>query len=159
VPCPCGPTHFDAAAERAISLRTTSMPMPRPEICVTFDAVEKPGWNRHSTAAARCGVPRRAPDPRASALAHAREVDAAPSSASSISTFVADLATVRAISPVSACRPRARVARLDAVVERVAQQVLERAHELLQHRAVELELRAVDLEVRALVELLARWCA
>ena len=78
-----------------------------------------------------------------------------PSSAISITTSLPTWRTVSAISPVSDL-PAARRAstRFDAVVERVAQQVLERAHELLQHRAVELDLAPVDLEVGALVELL-----
>ena len=44
-------------------------------------------------------------------------------------------------------------ARLDAVVERVAQQVLERTDQLLEHGAVELGLTAAYFEVRPLAEL------
>ena len=47
-----------------------------------------------------------------------------------------------------------RLAAFDAVIERIAQQVLERSHEFLQHRAVKLDLSAVELEISALVELL-----
>ena len=50
-------------------------------------------------------------------------------------------------------RLRPPAARLDAVVERIAQQVLERADQLLEHRAVELGLPAADFEVRPLAEL------
>ena len=157
----CVPAPFvDATSTRppsaAISLRTTSMPMPRPEICVTFAAVEKPGWNRHSTSCASVGVASAATRPSATrALAHAREVDAAAVVGELDHDFVADLPHgERDLAGLRLAGVAPRLARLDAVVERVAQQVLERPDELLQHRAVELDLAAVDLEVGALVELL-----
>ena len=40
------------------------------------------------------------------------------------------------------------------MVERIAQQMLERADQLFKHRAVELDLRAADFEIGPLVELL-----
>ena len=46
------------------------------------------------------------------------------------------------------------LAALDPVIERIAKQVLERAHELLQHGAVELDLRSANFQIRALVEFL-----
>ena len=92
---------------------------------------------------------------RPRALAHAREVDAAAVVGELDHDFVADLAhRQRDLAGLGLAGRAPRVARLDAVVERVAQQVLERTDELFQHRAVELDLRAVDLEVGALVELL-----
>ena len=51
---------FDAAAEAATSVLTTSMPTPRPAIWVTSRAVEKPGWkmksNRRAWSAASPGA-------------------------------------------------------------------------------------------------------
>ena len=48
------------------------------------------------------------------------------------------------------------LAAFDAVVERIAKQVLEGTDELLEHRAVQLDLRPANLQIRALVELLRR---
>ena len=48
------------------------------------------------------------------------------------------------------------VAAFDAVIEGVAQQVLERTDQLFEDRAVELNLRSANLQVRTLVELLRR---
>ena len=48
------------------------------------------------------------------------------------------------------------LAAFDAVVERVAKQMLEGTDELLEHRAVQLDLRPANLQIRALVELLRR---
>ncbi len=105
---------------------------------------------------ASVGVASAASKPCATArLAHAREVDAGAVVGELDHHFVADLPhRQRDLAGLRLAGVAARLARLDAVVERVAQQVLERADQLFQHRAVELDLRAVDLEVGALVELL-----
>ena len=80
-----------------------------------------------------------------------------PSSTSSIAISLPTWRTVnRDLAGLGLARRSTRRARFDAVVERVAQQVLERSDELFQHRAVELGLTAADLEIRALVELLRR---
>ena len=72
-----------------------------------------------------------------------REVDAARRRRRARSrTSLPTWRTVSVISPVSGLPGGARASRdLDAVVERVAQQVLERTDELFEHRAVELGLR------------------
>ena len=132
------------------------MPMPRPDTCVTLVAVEKPGSKMHCTSWSSVGGASAANRPCATAFARIRSRSRpAPSSASSMAISLPTCRTVRVISPVSDLPAFvAHVARLDAVVERVAQQVLERAGQLFQHRAVELGLCAADLEIGALVELL-----
>ncbi len=87
-------------------------------------------------------------------FAHALEIDAAAVVRDLDRDFIADLAHgQRDLAGLRLPRGHARGTRLDAVIERVAQQVLERADELLEDRAVELGLRAVDFQVGALVEL------
>ena len=132
--------------------------MPRPETCVTFDAVENPGSKMHSISWASVGCAsgrdpalrdRLGPDPfevEAGAVVGELDLD-----------LVRDLPHgKRDLAGLGLAGLRALRAVLDAVVERVAQQVLERPDELLQHRAVELGLPAADLEVRALAELARR---
>ncbi len=92
---------------------------------------------------------------RTGALAHAREIDAGAVVGQVDHDFVADLANrQRYFAGLELTGLDARIARLDAVVERVAQQMLERTDQLFQHRAVEFHLGAVNFEVRALVQLL-----
>ena len=101
----------------------------------------------------RLGVLRDQAD-RTGALADAVEIDAAAVVRELDQDFVADLLHgERDLAGLRLAGLLPRVARLEAVVERIAQQVLERADQLFQHRAIELRLRAVDLEVGALVEL------
>ena len=70
------------------------MPMPRPEICVTCDAVEKPGWKMHSMSWRVGGLRRPAAiQPCATALARiCVEVEAAAVVGELDRDFVADLA-------------------------------------------------------------------
>ena len=142
----------------AISERTTSMPTPRPEIWVTCDAVEKPGLEdeldelaRRSAAASGAMRPLR--DRLARTIS---QVEAARRRRRARWRFRCRPGARSARSRRSRTCRRARrsLARLDAVVQRVAQQVLERPDELFQHRAVELGLAAADLEIGALVEFL-----
>ena len=94
----------------AISLRTTSMPMPRPEICVTFEAVENPGSKRNSTSCASVGfdVGREQARPPGRGRARAARSTPPPSSASSITTSLPTWRTRRARSrPSRTCRRRA----------------------------------------------------
>ena len=85
-----------------ISERTTSIPMPRPETCVTFDAVENPGWKMHSMSCASLGCASGAIRPCATAFALTpSRLSPAPSSASSIAISFATCRTVNVISPVS----------------------------------------------------------
>ena len=101
----------------------------------------------------RLGVRREEPDLQR-ALAHPREVDAAAVVGELDHHLVAGLAyRERDLARLRLAGRDACGAGLDAVVERVAQQVLERAREFLEDRPVELGLPADDLEVRALVEL------
>ena len=158
-PCPARSTTSTRPPSAAISLRTTSMPMPRPgnlrDACV---AVENPGWNRHSISCASVGDASAATMPCATARSRTRAKSMPRAVVGDLDhDFVADLPhRQRDFAGLRLARVAPRLARLDAVIERVAQQVLERADQLFQHRAVELDLRAVDLEVGALVELLRR---
>ena len=158
MPCPARVETSTRPPSAMISERTTSMPMPRPETCVTFDAVENPGSKMHSMSCASLGCASGAIRPCATAFARTpSRLRPAPSSASSIAISFATCRTVSVISPVSDLPAFARCAAgFDAVVERIAQQMLERSDELLQHRAVELGLRAADFEIGALAELARR---
>ena len=94
---------------------------------------------------------------RVRAIANAGEVDAAAVVGELDHHFVADLPYLeRDLACFRLAGFDAIRTRLDAVVERIAQQVLERPDQLFQHRAIELGLPVVDLQVRALVELLRR---
>ena len=99
------------------------MPMPRPEICVTFDAVEKPGWNRHSTSCASVGSLSGARGPSATARSRTRSKSMPRAVVGELDRdFVADLAhrqrdlaglglaRLRRASRASRCRGRARCA-------------------------------------------------
>jgi len=94
---------------------------------------------------------------RGGALAHPRKVDAGAIVDDLDDHFVAHLPhRQRDLAGFGLAGVPANVARLDAVIERIAQQVFERTRQLFQHRAIELDLAPMDLEVGALVEFLHR---
>ena len=77
----------------------------------------------------------------------------APSSGQLDRDFVALLADVeRYFAGFLFARIPPRLAALDAMIQRIAQQVFERSDQLFQHRTIELDLRAAYLEIRAFVE-------
>jgi hypothetical protein len=123
-----------------ISERTTSIPMPRPDTCVTFDAVENPGLENALDELRFAGMRIRSYAALRDGLgAHAFEVQSRAVVGELDRDLVRDLPHRQRDFPglgfagLDSLRPR-----LDPVIERVAQEVLERADELLQHRAVEL---------------------
>ena len=138
--------------------RTTSMPTPRPEMSLVVSAVEKPGANSSSTAALhvdRRRPPGRRSDRRSTALrATACGVDAA--------AVVADLDDDAAAGVAGGDLERAgrRLAGRDAllgglqaVVERVADEVHERVAERVDDGAVQFGVGADEVELDLLAEL------
>ena len=80
-----------------------------------------------------------------------------PSSATRSATVFRSRASPRAgCGPRPACPPRPLLRRLDAVIDRVAQQVQQRVADLVEHRAIELDLLALDVEPDPLAESRAR---
>ena len=132
--------------------------MPRPETCVTLDAVENPGWKMHPIELRVAGLRIRG-DP---ALRHGLrpdllEIESRPVVGQLDRDFVRDLPHgKRDFAGLGFARLDSLGAGLDAVVERVAQEMVERPDELFQHRAVELGLAAADFEIGALAELARR---
>ena len=112
MPCPARVDTSTRPPSAVMSERTTSMPMPRPETCVTRDAVENPGSKMHSISLASVGCASAAMRPCATALARTpSRLRPAPSSASSIAISFATCRTVSVISPVSDLPAFARCAR------------------------------------------------
>ena len=94
---------------------------------------------------------------RARLVADPSEIESCPVVGQLDRDFVALLADVeRYFAGFLLARIPPRLTALDAMVERIAQQVLERSDQLFQHRTIELDLRAAYLEIRAFVELLRR---
>ena len=133
------------------------MPTPRPEIAVTAPAVERPGEKTSSTFCARVicldrlaadqAQGERLPD-------QGRAVDAAAVVAISIriwlpawraETGAAGLAGLPAVDPI--------LGRLEAMVDRVADDMGQRIADHLEHLAIELDVAAVHFEPDLLAEL------
>ena len=133
------------------------MPTPRPEMSLVTSAVEKPGW-KSSSAAALASIASTASAgmrPRSAALrATLARVDAAAVVAHGDDHVAAGVAggdLQRARGRLA--RRDALLRRLEAVVERVADEVHERVAERVDHGAVELGLLAHELELDLLAEL------
>ena len=141
---------LDAAAHRDTSERTTSMPTPRPASSVTVSAVEKPGVKIRlaSSASLVLGVRRRAGPSRAPLSrmrAQVRGRRRRRGTRRRLRCLRGDSATM--IVPVGSLpAARARLGRLDAVRDAVAQQVLEGAGHAVEHAAVDFDRAADDVE-------------
>ena len=136
---------------------TTSMPTPRPESEVTCRAVEKPGTkmrfitSRRDSSRTACAVA----SPRATATSRTRSSSIpAPSSSTTIWTWLPLCSADSRTRPdARLARARARLGRLDRVVDRVADEVHERVGEVLDDELVELDVAAGHLEVDLLPHL------
>ena len=126
--------------------RTTSMPTPRPEMSETGSAVEKPGRKIRlsiCSSVSDCVGSDQAAARRAF-WPHALAVDAAPSSATSMTMRPPACSADSRMVPSAGLPARdALVRRLDAVVDRVADHVRQRIGELLDHGLVDLGRLAV----------------
>src|SRR3954449_10962371 len=169
VPWPSSEVIVTSPPSSRIIVRTASMPTPRPEMSLVTSAVEKPGRKSSSAAPlpSRLSAASAVIRPRSTArLPTLTGSMPRPSSRTSITTFPpawragcawgarrrAGFEAARPPGPVFA-RCHAVLRRLEAVVERVADEVDERVAERLDDRAVELGVLADELELDVLVEL------
>ena len=140
------------------SARTTSMPMPRPDSVVTSEAVEKPGVKISWASSRSVGLRPSGSRPRSrAALLDLRVVQAGAVIREAHDDFVAFLAHLDdQLAGLGLAGLDALGARLDAVRDRVAQQVLHRRRHPLQHAAIDLGVAALEFHHHALVRVLAR---
>ena len=137
------------------ALCTTSMPTPRPEICVTDFAVLKPGRQdelQHFVVAQSCVGRHQAAFDRF--RANGLDVDAG----AVVGNFDDDVARFARQPQIDATDVRfaeaaAEFGAFDAVVDRVAQHVFERRHHTFEHVAVEFAFRVVRVEIDFFAEL------
>ena len=131
-----------------MSVRTASMPTPRPASSVTSSVVVKPGVKIRLASSASVGV-RVGRDQAVAAAARldALQVEAVAVVADLDPHFVALLGQrdVDRADRILVLRA-AHVGRLDAVHDGVAQQVLEGAGHAIEHAAIEFDRRALDVQ-------------
>ena len=157
VPMPASVLRSTVPPIRSTLVLTTSMPTPRPDTLLTLAAVEKPGLKMRLTIScslilATCSA---VTTPFSTALA-ARACASIPLPSSEISMLTwppSWLALGATAGPPRASRPPPARPGLDAVVDRVADDVGQRVLDGLDDRAVELGLLADHLDLDRLVEL------
>ena len=133
------------------------MPTPRPASSVTVSAVEKPGREDQvgEFGIGRCRVRLDQTHGRGPWRGCARGPGRAPSSRNSTPTSLPSCESETTMVPVASLpASRARLRRLDAVRDAVAQQVLEGAGHAVEHAAVDFDRAADDVQPHLLAGLL-----